>query len=198
MTNYVGIDIGKLKFFAATMVEGKNQVKSFDNQASGFDQFLTWIKGRTDCAEAYHVCLESTGIYSLKLATFLHDQGLPVSMVNPARIKYFMKSELIKTKTDHSDAKLIARYCALAKPGLWSPDPESLQRLQALSNRLDMLLAMQLQEQNHLESAPLAIRGSIKKMMTSLDKEMKLISQKIQKHIHSDERLNKSYQLLGA
>ena len=56
-------------------------------------------------------CLEATGNYGEDLAIYLHEAGHIVSIVNPARIKGFGQSELIRTKTDKLDAALIARFC---------------------------------------------------------------------------------------
>ncbi|MGH8475869.1 MAG: IS110 family transposase [Methylococcales bacterium] len=44
------------------------------------------------------------GSYSLPLADFLVVQGYPVSLVNPAKIHAFAKSELSRAKTDKADA----------------------------------------------------------------------------------------------
>ncbi len=56
-----------------------------------------------------HACLEATGNYGEELAIYLHEAGHAVSVVNPARIKGFAQSELIRTKTDSIDADIIAR-----------------------------------------------------------------------------------------
>jgi len=42
--------------------------------------------------------------------------GYPVSVVNPAKINAFAKSELSRAKTDKADAKLIARYASITHP----------------------------------------------------------------------------------
>ncbi len=60
--------------------------------------------------------MEATSIYGEALAEFLYGEGFQVSIVNPARIKGFAKSELLRTKTDSVDAALIARFCAAMKP----------------------------------------------------------------------------------
>jgi len=51
-------------------------------------------------------------------------QGYPVSVVNPAKIKAFAKSELSRAKTDKADAKLIARYALTMHPPLWTTTPK--------------------------------------------------------------------------
>jgi transposase len=51
--------------------------------------------------------------------------GHTVSIVNPARIKGFAQSELVRNKTDKIDAGIIARFCPDMKPKSWiSPSPE--------------------------------------------------------------------------
>ncbi|MCS5710662.1 IS110 family transposase [Candidatus Berkiella aquae] len=64
--------------------------------------------------------MESTSTYGEPLAEFLIDNHFKVSTVNPARIKGFAMSELIRTKTDKSDASLIARFCETMSPEDWS------------------------------------------------------------------------------
>ncbi|WP_445243294.1 IS110 family transposase [Microcoleus sp. AR_TQ3_B6] len=65
------------------------------------------------------------------LAEFLYGEGFQVSIVNPAPIKGFAKSELLRTKTDSVDATFIARFCAAIKPSLWTPTAPELKELQA-------------------------------------------------------------------
>ena len=65
------------------------------------------------------ICMEATGAYSQPLANFLVAKGYSVSVVNPAKIKAYAKSELSRAKTVKADAKLIARYARSMQPGLW-------------------------------------------------------------------------------
>ncbi|WP_445305222.1 MULTISPECIES: IS110 family transposase [unclassified Microcoleus] len=65
------------------------------------------------------------------LAEFLYGDGFKVSIVNPARIKGFAKSELLRTKTDSVDAAQIARFCAAMKPSMWTPTAPEVKELQA-------------------------------------------------------------------
>jgi hypothetical protein len=65
------------------------------------------------------------------LAEFLYTAGFQVSIVNPAPIKGFAKSELLLTKTDSVDSALIARFCAAMKPALWTPTAPEVKELQA-------------------------------------------------------------------
>jgi transposase len=115
MPNQVlGVDIAKRKFDVALYINGKMKHKVFTNDQEGFAGLSTWLAkqgvGRT------HVCLEASSTYGEELAAFMYDTGHMVSIVNPARIKGFAKSELLRTKNDKIDAGLIARFCLAMSP----------------------------------------------------------------------------------
>ena len=82
-----------------------------------------------------HLCMESTGIYGMGLACYLHDRHLLVSVVNPFIIKAFGQSELSRNKTDRADAHLIARFCMSKQPRPWSPPSPTAVRLRSLTSR---------------------------------------------------------------
>ncbi|MBN6742918.1 transposase [Acidithiobacillus sp. MC6.1] len=65
--------------------------------------------------------METTGVYGRDLAHFLVQQRLLVSVVNPAQIHAFGRTELNRAKTDKADARLIARYCQMRRPAPWAP-----------------------------------------------------------------------------
>jgi transposase len=119
--HFYALHIAKLTFIAAIKVNEKDKVKSFSNNEEGFKNFVEWLQDFS--AENGHYCIESTGKYGNALALFLHKKNSAVSIVNPAKIKYFMKSQLARNKTDSIDAKLIRNYCELFTPSLWQPLP---------------------------------------------------------------------------
>ena len=67
--------------------------------------------------------METTGAYGRDLARFLVQQQILVSVVNPAQIHAFGKTELTRAKTDKADARFIARYCRMHRPAPWVPPP---------------------------------------------------------------------------
>ncbi|HOD35732.1 MAG TPA: transposase [Syntrophales bacterium] len=77
--------------------------------------------------DCLHACLEATGSYGDELALYLYDSGHTVSIVNPARIKGFAQSELLRTKNDKIDAGLIARFCLAMHPEPGSRLPQRLE-----------------------------------------------------------------------
>ena len=190
----VGIDIAKLTFVAAIKVNEKNKVKSFSNNEDGFKNFIEWLQNFS--AENCHCCMESTGKYGNALALFLHKNNHVISMVNPAKIKYFMKSQLARNKTDSVDAKLICKYCELFSPLQWEPLPAETQELQALVKRLDTLNKMALQEQNRLENVEQIIKESINDHIIYLKNAIKNIEKMIVRHIDANSVLKKDSELL--
>lgn len=106
---FVGIDVSKdshschiLSSNGNTLVE--NLVISNDS-----DGFNTLNDSLSLMGEEIRVALESTGHYSLNIESFLRNKGYSVTLLNPLMVDKFKKSQTLrKTKTDKSDAKLIA------------------------------------------------------------------------------------------
>ena len=110
----LGIDIAKQKFDVALLADGKIKNKTCRNSTEGFEVLKMWLEKQG--IQKVHACLEATGNYGEDLAIYLHEAGHTVSIVNPARIKGFAQSELVRTKTDKLDAGVIARFCLAMKP----------------------------------------------------------------------------------
>ena len=115
---HLGIDVAKAKLDCALRLpDGKHRNKVVNNNASGFATLLEWLQKHGGAAA--HVCMEATGVYWEEVALYLAQQGLSVSVVNPAQIKAFGASHLVRTKTDRVDAQLIATFCFERGPALW-------------------------------------------------------------------------------
>jgi transposase len=133
-----GIDVAKDTLDVVVMDEqGQTRYIQVDNTEAGWQRLAKWLaKGRAaGCA----VCLEATGRYSEGVAEYLYGAGYVVSVVNPARIRGYAKSQLRRNKTDKLDAKLIADFCRTQAPDPWSPPPQEVRQLQALVRHLAAL-----------------------------------------------------------
>lgn len=177
--------------------------KRFANSDLGFGQLADWLT--TQKAHRVHACLEATGTYGEALATFLHEQGHKVSLVNPAQIHHFVQTSLSRTKTDKADAQQIARFCQLHQPPLWTPPAPEVRTLQALVRRLDALLCragtaveMRQSEKNRLAAGPVApeVITSIETVLTFLEQQIKAIKLQIKEHIDSHPDLRDKRELL--
>lgn len=200
MTNttqaYLGLDVAKAKFDAALLQDARTHHRQFPNTVAGFTALRRWLGALATLP--LHACLEATGSYGEALALFLHQQGGRVSVVNPARIQAFAKSELLRTKTDPVDAALIARFCAAHQPLVWTPPPPAQRQLQALVRRLESLKAMRQQERNRLdlEATDSLLRASLTEHLAHLERQSATLQQQVRAHVRSHPTLCHQAQLL--
>lgn len=192
----LGVDIAKAKFDVALLINCKFKTKVFSNDHSGFQKLLIWLEKQG--ATTAHVCLESTGRYGEGLSNYLYQKGCNISVVNPARIKAFGQSELIRNKTDKLDAKIIAKFCSLLVPSFWHPIPLHVAKMRELLRRLENFKSMQLEEKNRLEMAPEYTKDSIVRMVKHLDIEIKIVEKDLDEHIALHEDLKAKCKLLGS
>jgi transposase len=193
----LGLDLAKLKFNACLLCEdGKLRHRVFPNTPVGFAQLIEWL-GRQQVTRA-HACLEATGTYGDSLATYLHEAGHVVSLVNPASIKAYAQSVLSRTKTDRVDATLIARFCAERRPPAWAPPSPQLRELQALVRRLESLVEMRVMEENRLSSgiSVVPVRESVEELIAHLREQIKRTEALIRDHIESHPGLKQQRELL--
>jgi transposase len=180
----LGIDIAKAKFQSALLLpDGKLRHKTCPNTLAGFAQLADWLarQGVTHV----HACLEATGSYGDGLATWLYDAGHRVSVVNPAIIHAYARTQLARSKTDRLDAELIARFTATQHPPAWTPPAPEIRQLQAFVRRLDALQGMRTQEANRLAAGGLVreVRASIDAVLASLDAQIAHVQQLIRDHL---------------
>lgn len=190
----LGIDIGKQKFSVSLLIKNKTKSKSVKNSKEGFAALSDWLKKHG--SNHVHACMEATGSYGDELALYLHDAGHTVSIVNPARIKGFAQSELIRTKNDTVDAGVIARFCLAMQPKPWTPPPPAIRRLQAVVRRIDALINIHTQEENRLGVAHSLVEPSIKEHLAYLDSEIKKLKAQIRSEINNDPDLKGKRELL--
>ena len=192
----LGIDIAKQRVEVALLIDGKVKNKSFKNTTEGFEALALWLQKLG--ISKVTACLEATGNYGEELAIYLHEAGHSVSMVNPARIKGFAQSELIRTKTDKMDAGIIARFCLAMKPEAWSPPSPQVRLLRALVRRADSLIDMLTQEKNRLGTAHESVIPLIKEHMDYLKKEIKTVRDQIEDLIDQNPSLRQKKELLAS
>lgn len=194
----LGIDVAKAKLDCALrLTSGKFRHKVVDNTPAGFKALDTWLA--KEGAAALQVCMEATGIYWEAVAEHLAARPeTTVSVINPAQIKAFGASRMVRTKTDKVDAKLIAQFCAERTPEPWQAPTPAEKTLRALVLRLDALQTMRTQESNRLEVARESVAEGIAQHLKWLDDEIARISKAIRDHIDNDPTLRDKHRLLDS
>ncbi len=205
---FLGIDVSKATLDVAFVADDKTTTKLrhrvFKNTPAGHQELLAWLQKQRQSATPnegdpapVHVCLEATGTYGDAIARALHDAGQTVSIVNPAAIRAFGKSQLKRHKTDKADAQLIARFCALHKPAPWSVPLPQHEQLQALVRRIEALEQMKQMECNRLEvtTCP-GVRASLEDHIRYLETQLKATHIQIKEHIQGHPDLHEAQALL--
>jgi transposase len=193
----LGIDVSKAKLDnALRLANGKHRDKAADNNPKGFGELTTFLTKQGALPGNTHVCMEATGIYWEAVAEFLVNAGYRVSVVNPAQIKAFGQSRLVRTKTDKADARLIAEFCHERNPEPWRAPSHNEQMLRALVLRLDAVQTMHTQEHNRLEVAREGLKTHIEEHLEWLDKERARLTRQIRQHIDEDPDMKDKQTLL--
>jgi transposase len=103
--NYIGIDISSEHFYASKLGPQTNKYVVVEWPMTQIEQFVLSLDKQQD-----YCVMEATGVYHLGLLYHLIEQGYQASVVNPSSINFFRKMKGGVTKTDKSDATLIAQY----------------------------------------------------------------------------------------
>ena len=194
---HLGIDVAKAKLDCALRLpNGKHRHKVIDNTQSGFAGLKEWLLKQDNSSP--RVCMEATGTYWEGVAEYLAGLGMVVSVINPAQIKAFGASRLVRTKTDKVDAKLIADFSHERQPEPWIAPSPAEQALRAMVLRLEALQAMRLQETNRLDVAREAVRKGIEDHIAWLDGQIKELIKAIKHHIDDDPDLRGKRELLDS
>lgn len=197
MTYILGIDVAKAKLdLALRLPNGKFRSKVIDNTPAGFIHLATWLASHH--GDAVHVCMEATGVYWEAVAESLADAGHTVSVVNPAQIKAFGTAQLVRTKTDRVDARLIADFCASQSPAPWQAPSPAIRALRDLVARRNALDAMRTQEHNRLLVAHDTVKPGIAEHLTYLEAAIDEIDAAIRRRIDDDPGLKDQYALLDS
>lgn len=145
--------------------------------------------------------MEATGVYHEGLAYALDEQGVAVSVINPARIRDYANSLGGRTKTDKKDSVVIARYGRKEQPPRWQPEAMEIRHLKALLARYDAIDKDVQRERNRLEKAQVSrtsqqVITSIQTVLGELEAEKQRLKGLIDDHIDQNPTLKQDRQLL--
>lgn len=183
-TLFFGIDISKDSFDVYSDQFGYS---SYANTKTGFKSFLKVLGQNSHCV------MEATGSYHHRLAVFLYDNSVALSVVNPLVVKRFIQMKLRRHKTDKSDAFMIYKYANEQPLEPWQPEPvyvtkskEILSLIQcyvrqstALKNKLHAL-------ENRGQKTGILIR-SIKRQLGHLKKECEALQTELENLMKTEE-----------
>ena len=106
----VGIDVAKVKSMVAILSNDGEIIKApfeIANTESGLFLLCEIIKKLSD--KVYCV-VESTSVYHFPVVSYLQENGIFVSVVNPLIIRKYASMDIRKVKTDKADSLKLASY----------------------------------------------------------------------------------------
>jgi transposase len=141
----------------------------------GFRDLSAWLL-RFGATTAF-ACMEATGRYGNKLASYLYAGGHKVAVINPAFIASH-KSTLNKhNKTDPVDSEAIADYarCFAARLRLWQPKSQAHQALVDVVGQIELLKKTATAFSNRAVSGieTKEVQASIEKILGHIQSELR-------------------------
>lgn len=190
MTNLVifsGIDISKSSFDVSYELNGRYRSKKFSYTPEGMVACTKFLPINTHCV------MEATGTYHCRLAHYLHDYGIYLSIVNPLSVKRYSQALMLRSKTDKADSKLLVEYAKKMLPPRWQPKKDHFVELQQLMKYRDLLVKERTQTSNHLEAInhskvrSLIVLKGLKERLIALDNDIKAIEEEMKLHAENHE-----------
>ena len=146
-----GLDVGACELVLALQRDGVPEpLQTLPNTLAGHRQLLKLLTRRGASAR---VCLEATGVYSLRVALALHRaERVAVMVVNPRAIKDFQRARLTRAKTDAVDARGILEFLQRMEFVSWTPPADAVLALQQVGRRLVQLRGELTREEARLHA----------------------------------------------
>lgn len=136
---FVGIDVSKSKHDCCILDSNGvviNDSLRISNSKEGFNTLYNTIISyvKSNDLSNIKIGLESTGHYSINITNFLYSKGFNIVTLNPLITNAFRKmTTLRKTKTDKSDAKIIATMLFSDESKSYSPLSYHIDELKSLT-----------------------------------------------------------------
>ncbi len=182
---YFGIDISKDVF---DVMDSNGNYFQFENDFKGFKKFIELLSSKSHCV------MEATGYYHYKLAYYLLENNIRVSVENPLSVKRFIQMRLSKIKTDKSDAKMICLYAQHVDLKLWKGQTKNqieclqITRLLSLYFKQTTAIKNKIHGEDVLGNPSSIVVRSLKRSLKFKQKEIKLIEKKLTEIVKQDHQ----------
>jgi len=191
---FVGVDVAKdhLELFGP----GLKLPTRLNNRPK---TIAAWLRRLLASHPVIHVVCESTGGCENALLRACWQAKVPVSQLNPARVRAFARSQGLLVKTDAIDARVLADYGRLFTPAPTLEPSAQQVRLAELVARREDLKTQRVAESNRLSYlADVALRRMIKDHLRWLDRHIAQIEKLMEKTISEDPVLCHKREVLVA
>lgn len=161
---YAGLDIAK----ASLQLHLQSQSYDLPNTAAGHVQMLK----RLATVPGVHIVCEATGGYERAVVAALHAAPVPVSVINPARVRQFARASGELAKTDPIDAAVLTAFGVAFAPGATPARTATENKMAALVARRAQLIELRVAEAQRADTCPdLALRKLFKPWLAQVEKQ---------------------------
>jgi len=185
---HIGVDVSKdsLRLDGDTLFAGE-----IPNTALKIRSTLKKLQKKLEEEKTLHICLEATGPYSELMVSECHKAGIRVSVLNPAKIRYYAKAISESAKTDPIDARVIRLFAQTKKPQPTPPPSEAQVALRKLVLAREALNKSVTQLCGTLESVKGSEAGkSLKQTIEYLRKKIAKLDCQIKETVAKDEHIS--------
>jgi transposase len=188
-TIYAGLDIAKLNL----QLHLAGRFHDLPNTAAGHRRLLKLLAK----VPGVHVVCEATGGYERDVVAALHQAALPVSILNPARVRYFARAQGQRAKTDPIDAALLSAYGHALQPKPTPARSPVQAQLTELVRRRKQLLEMLVAQRQQAERLTLpALRRQAKRLVKHLEAALAQIQEQLKELCAQTRSLDRRAQTL--
>lgn len=175
----VGIDVSKARLDVHVHPLGESF--GVGNDEAGVQALVERLGGLEGIVG---IGLEASGRYERLAVVQLAEVGLPVMVLNPAQVRHYAEAINLKAKTDAIDARLLALFVAATKPEPRPLADAQTRELAALLARRRQLVGMLAAERTRRQQAsPGRVRTSLARVVTTLEDELRVLDQDIDKMV---------------
>jgi transposase len=171
---------------------GQAGVRQYEYDAAGVAALIDWLGGQA----VDGVIVEATGGLERVLVGELLAAALPVSVVNPKRVRDFARAAGQLAKTDRLDAQVLAHFGQTFNPPVLAAQTAEAEQLADLVGRRQQLVEMMTAEKNRLETSRGAMRQRVQSHIDWLAEEIEAINRAIEALLDSNPQWQETVNLL--
>jgi len=178
----LGVDLAKDSLVACLLDPDGHELKpptSFDTTPAGLRRLVAWLPDPA----ATRVVFESTGVYGKKIIFALDRMVASLHQLNPRIVKRRISSS-VQTKTDHADARAIARV----GHDLALTDPRVLQHARVRFDPALEDLSLWLTEFHRLSMNGATLKAQIKSAQHNPAPAAKVLLKRLRRELDQAER----------
>jgi transposase len=174
VVEYAGIDVSKATLEVA--IGGQEEIRQYRNDPAGTEELVAWLMSQA----VRGVIVEATGGLERLLVGELLAAEVPVSVVNPKRVRDFARAAGQLAKTDRLDAHILARYGRTFEPLALQAQTEEAEQLSSWVGRRKQLVEMMTAEKNRLGTSRGPVRQRLQQHIDWLHQEIEAINREIE------------------